>query len=78
MAQKLTGGGWLGLPPTGHKIKMRSLDFWRREHGRIRKNRVLVDPLDVHRQLGVDMFDRMRSFNGARVPGLVPPLKGTA
>jgi predicted ester cyclase len=60
MGQTLTGDGWLGLPPTGQKITLRSLDFWRIEAGLIRENWVLVDLLDVYHQLGVDVFARMK------------------
>lgn len=66
MAQTLTGGGWLGLVPNGQKITLRSLDFWRIEAGQIRENWVLVDLLDVYRQLGVDVFARLAEFNKAR------------
>lgn len=72
MVQTLTDGGWLGIAPSGRKITMRSLDFWRLEAGHIRENWVLVDLLDVFSQLGVDVFARMREFNKARVPGDVP------
>jgi predicted ester cyclase len=72
MAQTLTGAGWLGLPATGQKITLRSLDFWRVETGRIRENWVLVDLLDVYHQLGLDVLARMGEFNRARVPGSVP------
>ncbi|MGJ8530174.1 ester cyclase [Maritalea sp.] len=67
MAQTLTGGGWLGLPPTDKKITLRSLDFWRLEDGLIRENWVLLDLIDVYRQLGVDVLGRMREFNKARI-----------
>jgi predicted ester cyclase len=66
MRQTLTGGGWLGLAPTGKRIDLRSLDFWRVENGLIRENWVLVDLLDVFSQLGLDMLARMREFNKAR------------
>ncbi|SHG94290.1 ester cyclase [Cognatishimia maritima] len=69
MAQTHSADGWLGLPPTGKKITLRSLDFWRVENGKIRENWVLVDLLDVYRQLGVDVFARMREFNKARYVG---------
>ncbi|MDA5095488.1 ester cyclase [Aliiroseovarius sp. KMU-50] len=59
MAQTLSGGGWLGLPPTGQKITLRSLDFWHVEEGLIRENWVLVDLLDIYAQLGVDVLARM-------------------
>lgn len=69
MEMTLTGDGWLGIPPTGQAITMRSLDFWRIEGDLIRENWVLVDLLDVYRQLGIDVFARLREFNKARVPG---------
>ena len=54
---------------------MCSLDFWRIENGKIRENWVMVDLLDAYRQLGIDVFDRLREFNKAR--NLDPvPLKG--
>lgn len=59
MAQTLTGDGWLGIAPTGQKVTLRSLDFWRVENGLIRENWVLVDLLDVFAQLGVDVLARM-------------------
>jgi predicted ester cyclase len=72
MLQTLSGDGWLGIAPSGKRIALRSLDFWRIEHGLIRENWVLVDLLDVFRQLGVDVFARLREFNKARVQGAVP------
>ena len=72
MRQSLTHDGWLGLAPSGQKVEMRSLDFWRIEKGLIRENWVLVDLLHVYDQLGVDVLSRMRAFNAARVPGSVP------
>ena len=66
MYQSISHGGWLGIAPTGKKIEMRSLDFWRIEDGLIRENWVMVDLLDAYRQLGVDVFARLREFNKAR------------
>lgn len=71
MVQTLSGDGWLGIAPSGTRITLRSLDFWRIENGLIRENWVLVDLLDVHRQLGVDVLARLREFNKARVTGRV-------
>jgi hypothetical protein len=61
----------MGIAPSGKRIEMRSLDFWRIETGKIRENWVMVDILDAYRQLGVDVFARLREFNKARVPGRV-------
>lgn len=72
MVQSVSADGWLGIAPSGKRIDMRSLDFWRLEQGLIRENWVLVDLLDVYRQLDVDVFARLRAFNKARVMGAVP------
>ncbi|WP_102898165.1 ester cyclase [Phaeobacter piscinae] len=74
MRQSLSADGWLGLPPTGQMIDLRSLDFWRLENGLIRENWVLVDLLDLYAQLGVDVMARLREFNKARNPGPIPQL----
>ncbi|AXI41242.1 ester cyclase [Sulfitobacter sp. SK011] len=71
MYQSISHGGWLGIAPTGKKIEMRSLDFWRLENGLIRENWVLVDMLHMYDQIGVDVLARMREFNKAR-PGFDP------
>jgi predicted ester cyclase len=57
-----SGDGFLGLAPTGKRFTRRSLDFWRVEDGLIRENWVMVDLLDLYRQLGVDVFARMRAL----------------
>lgn len=74
MRLTLSGDGWMGIAPSGTEITLRSLDFWRLEDGLIRENWVLVDILDAYRQLGIDVLARLREFNKARVPGVVPPL----
>ena len=66
MIQTLSDGGWMGIAPGNRRIKMRSLDFWRLEKGKIRENWVLVDLLDMYDQIGVDVFGRLREFNKAR------------
>ena len=66
MKQTLTGNGWMGIAPNNQVVELRSLDFWRIENGLIRENWVLVDLLDLYRQIGVDVFARLREFNKAR------------
>ncbi len=72
MIQTVSGDGWMGIAPSGKRITMKSLDFWRMQDGRIRENWVMVDLLDAYAQLGVDVFSRMREFNKVRVPGRIP------
>jgi len=71
MRLTLTDDGWMGIAPAGREVLLRSLDFWRLEDGLIRENWVLVDLLDLYRQVGVDVFARLREFNKARVSGRV-------
>lgn len=71
MIQTISDGGWMGIAPAGKSVELRSLDFWRVENGRIRENWVLVDLLDLYRQIGVDVFARLREFNKARNMGAV-------
>ncbi|GAA5070316.1 ester cyclase [Roseibacterium beibuensis] len=71
MRLTLTGGGWMGLPPSHGEVLLRSLDFWRLEGGLIRENWVLVDLLDLYRQVGVDVLGRLAEFNKARNIGPV-------
>ena len=72
MYQTLTADGWLGIAPSGQEVALKSLDFWRIEGEKIRENWVMVDLLDLFRQIGVDVFARLREFNKARVPGRIP------
>ena len=61
-----SGDGFLGLAPTGKRIKRCSLDFWRIEDGLIRECWVMIDMLDIYRQLGVDVFARMHAQTGQK------------
>lgn len=74
MEMRVTGDGWLGIAPTGGRITMRSLDFWRVERGLIRENWVLIDLMHVWEQLGVDVMARMRQVAAPRaeVAGAAP------
>lgn len=66
MRLTLSGDGWMGIPPVGKEVLMRSLDFWRVEDGLIRENWVLVDLLDIFNQIGLDVFARLNEFNKVR------------
>ncbi len=50
-------GEFMGIPPTGRKIKLRYMDFWRVEDDELVENWVLLDIIDVMRQMGVDLLD---------------------
>jgi predicted ester cyclase len=64
------GGSFLGQAATGKIITMRVMDFYLHHEGLIRENWVPLDVLDVLRQMGVDVFERMQShFNRGALPG---------
>ncbi len=59
-----SGPDWLGLGPTGREVHFRVMDFYRVSAGFIAENWVPIDIADVLRQLGVDVFARVRHFAG--------------
>ena len=71
MRLTLTDDGWMGIAPAGKEVLLRSLDFWRVEDGLIRENWVLIDLLDLYRQVGVDVLARVAEFNKARSLGSI-------
>ncbi|MEZ5776990.1 MAG: ester cyclase [Paracoccaceae bacterium] len=50
-------GPFMGIAPTGKRVKIPYMDFWKIEDGRIRDNWVSVDFASVLAQLGRDVFD---------------------
>ena len=46
-----------GIPPTGKRVEIRYMDFWKVKDGKIVDNWVMVDFPHVMRQLGVDPFN---------------------
>ncbi|AYE86501.1 ester cyclase [Sulfitobacter sp. D7] len=63
-------GKFMGIEPTGKRVTIRYMDFWKVEEGRITDNWVMVDFPDVLAQLGHDVFDGegWEAFdNGTRV-----------
>jgi len=71
MRLTLSADGWMGIAPSDKEVLLRSLDFWRMENGLIRENWVLVDLLDLYRQVGVDVLARVAEFNKARNIGSI-------
>jgi len=49
-------GEFMGVAPTGKRVTIPYMDFWRVEDGRIADNPVSVDFASVMSQLGVDVF----------------------
>jgi len=49
-------GDFMGIKPTGKRVEIRYMDFWKVADGRIVDNYVMVDFPHVMQQLGVDPF----------------------
>ena len=49
-------GPYLGFPPSGRRMRMRFSDFWSVRDGKLSENWVMIDHIDVFRQLGHDMM----------------------
>ena len=49
-------GEFMGIAPTGKRVEIRYMDFWKVVDGRIADNYVMVDFPHVMQQLGVDPF----------------------
>ncbi|WP_375569385.1 ester cyclase [Ahrensia marina] len=64
-------GAFMGIEPTGNRVVIRYMDFWKVEDGRIADNWVMVDFPDILAQLGVDVFsgEGWEAYDrGERVP----------
>jgi predicted ester cyclase len=60
-------GEYLGCAPTGRKLEINGLDFWKLENDQYVENWVFVDMIHLFRQFGVDLFERMADLrSGAR------------
>ena len=69
-------GTLMGIPPTGKRVEIRYMDFWKVQNGKIVDNWVNVDFAHVLRQLGKDPFDGhgWESFDSGEC---VPPRPGS-
>ena len=50
-------GEFMGIAPTGKRVEIRYMDFWKVDEGKISDNWVMVDFPHVMAQLGVDVFN---------------------
>jgi predicted ester cyclase len=60
-------GGWLGIPASGERVKVRYMDIWRVEGDRLVENWVLIDILGFLAQLGYDL-EKVLAFIGSKPP----------
>lgn len=54
-------GPFLGVEPTGNLLRWRIMDFWEREDDYLIRNWVHIDMIDIFKQMGVDVFERLRA-----------------
>ena len=57
--EAIHSGEFMGIKPTGKKVEIRYMDFWKVSEGKIENNWVMVDFPFVMKQLGVDIFNGM-------------------
>ena len=57
--EAIHSGEFMGIKPTGRKVEIRYMDFWKVSEGKIQDNWVMVDFPFVMKQLGVDIFNGM-------------------
>ena len=53
-------GDYAGIPTTGKLMTIRDFDWWKREGELLIENWIPIDLIDICRQMGVDLFDRLR------------------
>lgn len=49
-------GEFMGVKGTGKKIELKYMDFWKIKDGKIEENWVLLDIIDLFRQLDIDLL----------------------
>ena len=55
-----SNGEYAGIPANGELITLRDFDWWKREGDYLIENWVPIDMIDLCRQLGVDLMERLR------------------
>lgn len=53
-------GTYAGVPATGRLMTLRDFDWWKREGEYLIENWVPIDMIDLFRQMGVDLMERLR------------------
>ncbi len=53
-------GDYAGIPATGKLMTIRDFDWWKREEELLIENWIPIDMIDICRQMGVDLFDRLQ------------------
>ncbi|MCY4542088.1 MAG: ester cyclase [Rhodobacteraceae bacterium] len=55
--EAIHSGAFMGVEPTGRKVVIRYMDFWKVVDGKIVDNWVMVDFAEILHQLGIDVFN---------------------
>lgn len=55
--EAIHSGEFMGIPATGKKVRIKYMDFWKVENGKISDNWVMVDFPYILKQLGTDCFN---------------------
>ncbi|MGB1253330.1 MAG: ester cyclase [Candidatus Promineifilaceae bacterium] len=53
-------GEYAGIPATGKLMTIRDFDWWKREGEFLTENWIPIDLIDLCRQMGVDLFERLQ------------------
>ncbi len=64
-------GPYLDCAPTGKSVTFNCIDFWLRQEDVFIENWVFVDMLHLCAQIGIDLFDRMKTSKGV-APRIIP------
>lgn len=75
--EAIHSGPFMGVAPTGKKVEIRYMDFWKVREGKIVDNWVMVDFPHILAQLGVDCFngEGWEAYDEGRVAPPRPPKK---
>ena len=63
-------GQFRDVPATGKLLTLRDFDWYKRDGNRLIQNWIPIDLIDLFKQLGVDLFDRMHRQNELRKRGI--------
>ena len=55
-----SGVPWLGVQPSGRRLTMRVMDWWRRDGDLLRENWIFIDILNYLAIQGLDVLGRMQ------------------
>jgi predicted ester cyclase len=72
-------GEFMGIAPTRKRVRIKYVDFWKVENGKIADNWVSVDFAHILQQLGVDVFrgEGWEKFDNGRSTPPVPSISET-